>query len=82
ELIEKEGGAITNPHLLGLLGLLGAHIRVLLLAAEGELNGFSERLDELVFPLEVDGAIETEIRKLQDRYQQLLSPNVAAKKKI
>jgi len=82
ELIEKEGGAITNPHLLGLLGLLGAHIRVLLLAAEGKLNGFSERLNELVFPLEVDGAIETEIRKLQDRYQQLLSPNGVSKKKI
>lgn len=82
ELIEKEGGAVTNPHLLELLGLLGAHIRALSLAAEGKLNGFTKRLDELVFPLEVDGAIETEIRKLQDRYLQLLSPNEKNKKKI
>ncbi len=73
-LIEKEGGSITNPHLLGLLGLLGAHIRALLLASDGKLDGFSETLKKLVFPLEVDGAIETEIRKLNKRYQELLSP--------
>ena len=79
ELIEKEGGSVTNPYLLELLGLLGAHIRALLLAADGKLNGFSEKLETLVFPLEIDGALETEIRKLQDRYQQLLTPSEAKK---
>jgi SAM-dependent methyltransferase len=72
DLVEKEGGAVTNANLLELLGLLGAHIRALLLAASHKIDGFGDQLETLVFPLEVDGAIESEVMKLQDRYQELL----------
>lgn len=72
ELIEKEGWAVTNLHLTELLGELGAHIRIMVMAYESKLNGMSGEIKKLVFPLEIDGALETEIRKLQDRYSDLL----------
>ncbi|MBU1413959.1 class I SAM-dependent methyltransferase, partial [Myxococcota bacterium] len=79
DLIENEGGAVTNSNLLELLGMLGAHIRALLLAAKSKLDGLGVQLEGLVFPLEVDGAIESEVMKLQDRYQQLLRVDVHSK---
>ena len=72
ELIEKEGWVVKNIHLTELIGKLGAHIRVLLMAYEHKLDGMLEELEHLVFPLEIDGALDTEIRKLQDDYNKLL----------
>jgi SAM-dependent methyltransferase len=71
-LIEKEGWLIDNSTLAELFGMLGAHIRLLTLAAEHKIDGISEKIEAMVFPLEIDGAIETEIKKLQDRYKELL----------
>jgi len=72
ELIEKEGQIVDNAELAGLLGKLGAHIRLIQEAAKDkQLSGYSERLEDLVFPKEVDGALESEARKLQDQYKEL-----------
>ncbi len=72
ELIEKEGWAVTNLHLTDLFGKLGAHIRILVMAYESKLNGMTGKINKLVFPMEIDGALETEIRKLQDDYSRFL----------
>lgn len=72
ELIEKEGWAVTNLHLTEILGQLGAHIRILRMAHENKLEGMTDGIKELVFPLEIDGALESETRKLKDRYAGLL----------
>jgi len=76
ELIEKEGQVLENPELSGLLGKLGAHIRLIQKAAESKLNGFSKQLESLVFPKEVDGALESEVRKLQDQYNILKNQGI------
>ena len=74
EMIEKEGAAISNSSLAELLGQLGAHIRLLLLTREKNFLPIAEKLESLVFPLEIDGAIESEVRRLQKRYEELLNP--------
>ncbi|MDF1588983.1 MAG: hypothetical protein P1P93_07500 [Gammaproteobacteria bacterium] len=66
KLIEDHGGYIDNPELHELLGRLTAHFRTLKLAANGELEGMSEKLESIVFPREIDGAIDNEIRKIQE----------------
>lgn len=71
KLIESETCAMLAPHLSVLFGRLAAHIRVLKLAAEGKLIGFSDAVEDIVFPLEIDGALESQIRKIQDAYSQL-----------
>jgi len=71
-LIEKEGWAVTNTDLSALLGRAATHIRILLLASQGKLEGRANDVAYLVFPLEIDGAIATETQKLQDKYQRLL----------
>lgn len=65
ELIEKNSWLITNTALNSLLGKLCAHFRILELAYKGELNGKAHLMENIVFPLEVDGAIYSEIKRLK-----------------
>ena len=73
KLIEKEGWAVENSALTELLGFLGAHIRTLILAKDHKLDEMTDKLKRMVFPLEIDGALESETRKLRDRYRELLN---------
>ncbi len=79
-LIEEKGCVLENSSLAELLGCLGAHIRLLSIAADRKLDGMSDKLEDIVFPLEVDGAIESEIRKLRDQYKALLDPSKTKKR--
>ncbi len=63
-LIESESGYVDNPALHILLGKLAAHYRVIKTASEGHLHGQSEYLESIVFPLEINGAINSQILKL------------------
>ncbi len=63
-LIEKNSGYISNPALHTLLGKLAAHYRIVKSASNGSLKGQAEHLENVVFPLEVNGAINSEIKKL------------------
>lgn len=65
KLIEEKSGYIDNPELHSLLGRLAAHFRILKIAIGGELIGLNEQLESIVFPLEINGAIDNEINKLQ-----------------
>lgn len=64
-LIEKNSGYVDNPELHTLLGKLIAHYRILKCAAHGKLNKDNSDLEEIVFPLEINGALDNEIRKLK-----------------
>ncbi len=70
-LIESQSGVVDNPELQTLLGKLGAHIRILKLASEGKLTGPSELFEDIVFPLAIDGAIESATLRVQDRLKEL-----------
>lgn len=72
-LVEQHCGVVDKPELQELLGKLTAHIRVLQLAANGELTGPADAFDDIVFPLEIDGAIESAILRLQDRLKELIN---------
>lgn len=72
KLIEEKSGYIDNPELHSLLGKLTAHYRILKLATSGELNGLHEELESIVFPIEINGAIDNEINKLQ----KIIKPNL------
>ncbi|GAA5481402.1 hypothetical protein Hsar01_00611 [Haloferula sargassicola] len=74
KLIESSSSAQTNPAFSELMGKLGAHVRTLILASEHKLDGIPDLAEKLVFPLEVDGALETEIRRLQDDFRRI-DPN-------
>jgi SAM-dependent methyltransferase len=63
-LIESQSGYVDNPALHILLGKLAAHYRVIKTASEGKLHGQSKDLESIVFPLEINGAIHSEISKL------------------
>ena len=73
-LIEKQGWAVENTNLTEILGKFATHARLLTLASEGRLNKMDATLSLLVYPKEIDGAIESEILKLQDKYKHLLTP--------
>lgn len=66
KLIEKNSGCVDNPELHTLLGKLIAHYRIFKCAADGKLNRNSSNLEDIVFPLEINGALENEIRKLKN----------------
>jgi ubiquinone/menaquinone biosynthesis C-methylase UbiE len=71
-LIESRSGVVDKPELQELLGKLAAHIRILRLASEGKLSAAEPQdYENIVFPLEVDGAIESAILRLQDRLTEL-----------
>lgn len=70
-LIERKGYIIGKSALSDLLGLYGAHIRALIKANEMKLVGLDEVFETLCFPKELDGAINSEILRLQDQYRML-----------
>lgn len=71
-LIEQKIGIVTNPALVSLLGKACAHFRILELACQGKLIGQWEKLKDMdiAFPLELDGALTNEVRRLEDYYDQ------------
>ncbi|WP_226860712.1 methyltransferase domain-containing protein [Dickeya dianthicola] len=64
-LIESNSGLVDNPELHTLLGKLIAHYRILKCAERGLLSKDNSDLEDIVFPLEINGALDSEIRKLQ-----------------
>ena len=73
KLIESQMGVVDRPSLQDLLGRLGAHIRILQLAFDKKIQGPSKAFEDIFFPLEIDGAIESAILRLRGRYQFLMS---------
>lgn len=71
-LIEQKIGMVTNPALASLLGKACAHFRILELACQKKLVGQWEKLKDMdiAFPLELDGALTNEVRKLEENYNQ------------
>ncbi len=71
ELIETQSGVVDKPELQDLLGKLCAHIRLLQLAYDGKLSGPATSFEDVVFPLAIDGAIESAVLRLQDKMAKL-----------
>jgi len=71
ELIETQSGVVDKPELQDLLGKLCAHVRLLQLAYDGKLTGPPSRFKDIVFPLAIDGAVESAVLRLQDRMTEL-----------
>jgi SAM-dependent methyltransferase len=71
KLIESQSGVVDKPELQELLGKLGAHTRIIQLAHDRKLTGPPDAFEDILFPLAVDGAIESAILRLQDRLQEL-----------
>jgi SAM-dependent methyltransferase len=71
KLIETQSGVVDKPELQGLLGKLCVHIKLLQLAYDRRLSGPASRFEDIVFPLAIDGAIESAILRLQDRVVEL-----------
>ncbi|MEX2490818.1 MAG: class I SAM-dependent methyltransferase [Nitrospirales bacterium] len=65
-LIESMGAPMTSVQFSDLLGFQGAHIRMLKLCRSGVMKGKPLIAKELVFPREMDGALESEIRRLKE----------------
>jgi len=72
-LIESNSGVVDKPELEDLLGRLGAHIRIMKLAHEGTLDGDTKNYEDVVFPLAIEGALESATLRLQDRLKELNS---------
>jgi len=70
ELIEQKSWVVTNPALSSLLGKACAHFRIFELAYKKSLNGHWDKLadKDIAFPLELDGALTNEVRKLEEDY--------------
>ncbi|WP_320656861.1 hypothetical protein, partial [Aeromonas jandaei] len=66
-LIENHSGLVDNPELHSLLGKLCSHYRIIRLAFDGKLKDQHDNLENIVFPLEINGAIDNEIRKLESQ---------------
>jgi len=81
-LVEQQSGLVENPELHKLLGKLCAHYRMVELASKGRLKNQSEHLEDIVFPLEINGAIENEIRKLQNIINPPPKKNIPKSKTI
>ncbi|EGQ9830258.1 TPA: methyltransferase domain-containing protein [Vibrio vulnificus] len=71
EFIEKHGGIIDSSALSSLLGKLCAHFKVMQIAADGNAVGAPKKLEEIVFPLETDGAIDNEVKKIDQKLRKL-----------
>ena len=71
EFIEQNSGAIENTALSTLLGKLCAHFRIMEVAAKGKLVGAPESMENIVFPLETDGAIDNEVKKINYKLDKL-----------
>lgn len=70
-LIEKYLGLVDKPELQELLGKLCAHEKMMQLSVRSPSNAALSNFDDITFPLEIDGAIESAILRLQDRLQEL-----------
>ena len=57
-----------------MLGNLCAHFRVMEIAAAGKLVGAPDKLKDIVFPLETDGALDNEIKRIEARIHNLRNP--------
>lgn len=66
-LIENHSGLVDNPEFHSLLGKLCSHYRIMRLAFDGKLKDQHKHLEDIVFPLEINGAIDNEIRKLESQ---------------
>ncbi|NAZ53751.1 methyltransferase domain-containing protein [Vibrio toranzoniae] len=75
DFIEANGWAIESTALSTLLGNLCAHFRVMEIASDGKLVGASDKFEDIVFPLETDGAIDNEIKKIQRKIESLSKQN-------
>ncbi|MEI8630876.1 class I SAM-dependent methyltransferase [Vibrio sp. M60_M70] len=74
DFIEQNGWAIESTALSTLLGNLCAHFRVMEIAAAGKLVGAPDKLKDIVFPLETDGALDNEIKRIEARIHNLRNP--------
>ncbi|MCK8085763.1 class I SAM-dependent methyltransferase [Vibrio sp. 1CM8B] len=81
EFIEENSGAIENTALSTLLGKLCAHFRVMEIAAKGKLLGAPESMENIVFPLETDGAIDNEVKKIHYKLDKLRN-NLTIKERL
>lgn len=70
-LLEGKANVVDKPAIAELFGRWCSHIRLLKLLYENPGLGDESTHSKLVYPLEVDGAIETEILKLRDRLKAL-----------
>ncbi|MCV6620122.1 MAG: methyltransferase domain-containing protein [Cellvibrionaceae bacterium] len=77
-LIDERGHMVDEAAVSSLLGKLAAHIRLLIVAAKGKLNGKEQEARNLVFPLEIDGAIHSNLMRLKERIDQLENPGKPA----
>jgi|GEM_PF-464258 len=71
KLIESQMGLVDKPELQDLLGTLAAHVRILQLASDKKLTGPPDAFEDILFPLAIDGAIESAVLRLQDRLKEL-----------
>jgi len=71
ELVSEKSYLPRNPALTEILGEYLAHIEATKMARKGRLTGVY-KLADLSMPLELDGAIESEIMRLEKEYQSLL----------
>ncbi|WP_318476508.1 class I SAM-dependent DNA methyltransferase [Photobacterium leiognathi] len=71
DFIENNGWAVEGSSMSSLLGKLCAHFRAMELAAEGKLIGAPDTFEDIIFPLETDGAIENEIRRIESKIKKL-----------
>lgn len=70
-LIESSLGVVDKLELQDLLGKFGSHVRVLQLAYQKKLRDNPSLFEDIVFPLAIDGAIESEIQRLKSRLSEL-----------
>ncbi len=71
KLIISSSGVVDKLELQDLLGKFGAHSRILQLAYEKKLGGPPELFEDIVFPLALDGAVESAIQRLKYRLKDL-----------
>ena len=71
DLIVSSSGVVDKLELQDLLGKCAAHIRILQLAYEKKLDGPPDLFEDIVFPLEIDGAIQSAIQRLKCRLKDL-----------
>lgn len=73
QLIQEQSGLVEDKDLYELLWKLRTHIRIIQLAANGELKFEKERFEKHVFPRPVTEKIEQEIQRLNARLAELNS---------
>ena len=70
-LIENKSYHIDEKDVSGLMGKVSSHIRLLILASESKLIGKQRHINGLVFPLETDGAIYSNLLRIEDKIKDL-----------